>query len=121
MIIIENSRIIISLPEHFTRQETNPDTQQPFVSEAEAQAWEDNFLKLAAQSASEAAAVAAEREAARKKEARREEIMARLADIDRLSSSARAQREALLGDLTWLTTLNAEAGTLRAELSTIPD
>lgn len=51
--------------------------------------------------------------------ARKSEIMARLVEIDRLSSSPRAQREALLGDLTWLTTLNTEAEALRTEMASL--
>lgn len=119
MIIIEDGRIIVSLPEYFTRQGSNPNTLKPFASEAEAQAWEDAFLTLAAQSAIAAAEAEAARQAERKKEAHRTEVLARLAEIDRLSSSPRAQREALLGDLAWLKTINAEADTLRAELSTL--
>ena len=119
MVINEDGRIIVSLPEYFTRQESNPNTLKPFASEAEAQAWEYAFLALAAQSAISAAEAEAARQAERKKEAHRTEVLARLAEIDRLSSSPRAQREALLGDLVWLTSLNTEAVALRAELTAL--
>lgn len=48
---------------------------------------------------------------------RRPEIISRLAEIDRLGDSPRARREALLGNTTWLASLDSEAATLRAELA----
>lgn len=40
----------------------------------------------------------------------------RLAEIDRLSDSPRARREAMLGDTSWMKSLNAEAAKLRSQL-----
>lgn len=50
---------------------------------------------------------------------RKSEIISRLATIDALGDSPRARREALLGNTTWLASLDAEAAALRAELATL--
>lgn len=50
---------------------------------------------------------------------RKAEILTRLAEIDALGDSPRARREALLGNTTWLASLDAEAATLRAELAVL--
>lgn len=41
MVILENDQYVVSLPEHGIRQDFNPHTGAPFVSQAEAQAYED--------------------------------------------------------------------------------
>jgi len=50
---------------------------------------------------------------------RSDDILTRLSEIDRLSDSPRARREAMLGDTVWLKSLNDEAALLRAELATL--
>lgn len=47
---------------------------------------------------------------------RKEQIYKRLIEIDREGDSPRARREALLGNTTWLASLDAEAIKLRQEL-----
>ena len=53
------------------------------------------------------------------KPAQRAAILAQLAEIDAKSDSPRARREALLGDVTWLTSLDSQAADLRAQLSAL--
>lgn len=74
-------------------------------------AWVCEVKDFAAIIASEQAQIAASL-AAQQKAA----ILARLAEIDALGDTPRARREALIGAVTWLEKLNAEAATLRAEL-----
>lgn len=61
-VTVDNNQYIVVLPEQSIRQEFNPDTRQPFASEAEALAWQDAYLAsiASAQAAAEAAAAAAE-------------------------------------------------------------
>ena len=49
----------------------------------------------------------------------KEVILAQLAEIDAKSDSPRARREALLGNHTWLTALDAQAVALRAQLAAL--
>lgn len=49
----------------------------------------------------------------------RDLIIDQLAEIDKKSDSPRARREALLGNTTWLATLDAQAAALRAQLSAL--
>ena len=53
---------------------------------------------------------------------RRDEILARLAEIDRMTTKPRTTREITLGNpatLTWVMALDVEAASLRAELATL--
>lgn len=53
---------------------------------------------------------------------RRDEILARLTEIDRLTTKPRTTREIALGNpatLTWVMSLDAEAATLRTELAAL--
>lgn len=61
-VTVENNRYIVIIPEESIRQEFNPDTRQPFASEAEAQGWQDTFMAnlAAAKAAAETEAAAAE-------------------------------------------------------------
>lgn len=61
-VTVENNQYIVIIPEESIRQEFNPDTRQPFASEAEAQGWQDAYMAsiVAAKAAAEAAAAAAE-------------------------------------------------------------
>ena len=63
MVTLENGNYVVELPEYGVKQTINPDVQpqRPFVSQAEAQAWEDAFLTglATAQTAAQAAAAAA--------------------------------------------------------------
>ena len=46
-------------------------------------------------------------------------ILAQLAEIDAQSESPRANREAALGNVTWLASLDAQAAALRAQLKAL--
>lgn len=61
-VTVESNKYIVIIPEESIRQEFNPDTRQPFASEAEALGWQDAFMAsiTAAKAAAEAAAAAAE-------------------------------------------------------------
>lgn len=50
---------------------------------------------------------------------RKQDILARLSEIDRLSDTPRARREALLSNTAWLSSLDTEAAALRVEFSTL--
>ena len=53
------------------------------------------------------------------KPAERSAILAQLANIDVQSESPRAKREAALGNVTWLASLDAQAAALRAQLKAL--
>jgi hypothetical protein len=67
-VTVENNAYVVIIPEQHIRQEINPDTREPFASEAEALAWQDATLgaitahqtaATAAQAAAHATALAA--------------------------------------------------------------
>ena len=64
-VTVENNQYIVIIPEESIRQEFNPDTRQPFVTEAEAQAWQDAYLASVAQIQQQHADEAAAAEQAR--------------------------------------------------------
>lgn len=58
MINLKDGLYVVELPEHQLYQPHNPDTGQPFTCEADAKAWEDAYLVLAARIAADTAAAA---------------------------------------------------------------
>ena len=72
MITLINGKYVCVLPEYNLHQDLNPDTQQPFASQTDAQAWETAYIALCvAHVATQAAEAAATQAAADATEAAR--------------------------------------------------
>ena len=82
MVILENNKYVVSLPEYAIYQDINPDKGgATFTSQAEAQAWEDVHQALMAAAASAAAAAATAQAAADSKAAQVAALKAQLDTI----------------------------------------